>query len=140
MFPRPNRRLSAIQSHRCVRRRALDFDLVPVLAPAGVETAFLVEAAIGMGAEIVAQALQQVRWAPRAPQSVVIGKRRRESRRRHAVGDRQGKHTPPRALRPYDPLAEVIVEQEVGELWIAVIGFLDAIKEARAGDAPVLAR
>src|ERR1700733_9746198 len=95
--------------------RRLDFDLVPVLTPAGVETALLVETAIGVGAEIVAQALQQVRWTPRAPQPVVIGQRRRESRRRHAVGDRKAKHPPPRALRPRDALAEVVIEQEVRE-------------------------
>src|SRR5580698_4248923 len=97
MFPRRNPSLSARRSQRCVRRpapsgrprnratrpskaRALDFDLVSVLTPAGMKTAFPVEAAIGVGAEIVAQALQQIRWAARAPQPVIIGQRRRESR------------------------------------------------------------
>src|SRR3984957_15632501 len=99
MFPRRNLRLSARRSQRCVRRptpsgrsrngatrpskaRALVFDLVPVLTPAGMETAFPVEAAIGVGAEIVAEALQQVRWSARTSQPVIIGQRRRESRRR----------------------------------------------------------
>src|SRR5277367_879253 len=95
---------------RWVSPPTLDLDLVAVLAPAGMETAFHVEAAIGMSAKIVTQALQQVRWASRASQPVVIGQRRRESRRRHAVGDRQGQHTPPGALRPNDALPEVVVE------------------------------
>ena len=49
-----------------------------------MEDARLVEPAIGVGAEIVAQALKQISRTAGAPQSVEIGERRSEGGRRHA--------------------------------------------------------
>jgi hypothetical protein len=40
-----------------------NFDLIAVLAPAGMKDAFLVEATIGVSAEVVPQPLKKVSWA-----------------------------------------------------------------------------
>src|SRR6187397_1274163 len=53
-------------------------DFGAVLRPAGVEGAFLVHAPVGVGAEEVALALDQVRGTALAPVAVVVGQRGRE--------------------------------------------------------------
>ena len=63
------------------RLYGLTSDLFAVLGPAGVEAAGLVEPTIGVRAEIVAQALQQVRRAARARRD---RRNRRATRRRLA--------------------------------------------------------
>ena len=75
------------------RAPSADLDLGAVLRPAGVEHARPVEAAIGVGAEIVAQALQEVGGPAGAAEAVVIGEGRRKGRRRDAA-------LRPRARRP----------------------------------------
>src|SRR6266487_2813442 len=50
-----------------------DLHLPPILRPAGVEGARPVRAVIGVGAEEVPQALEQVGGAALAPQAVVVG-------------------------------------------------------------------
>ena len=69
-----------------------------VLGPARVEGALLVHAPVGVGAEEVALALDQVRRAALAPVAVVVGERGRERRHRDALLD--GARRSPCARRP----------------------------------------
>src|ERR1041384_1420493 len=75
-------------------------DFLAVLAPAGVERARRVEPAVGVGAEIVAQPLQQIGWPAGAAQPVIIAERGGEGGDRHPVLDRQGDDAAPGGLRP----------------------------------------
>src|SRR5271163_1747718 len=71
MAPRPSARTP--RHLAAVTTLFVNGDLRAVLSPAGVKDAFLVEPTVGVGAEIIAQALQEVSRAAAAPQAVVIG-------------------------------------------------------------------
>src|SRR5215469_5690977 len=74
-------------------------DLLPVLAPTGVERAVRIEPAVGVRTKIIAQPLQQICWPPRAAQPVIIAERGRKGRDRDAMPDGQRDDAAPRALR-----------------------------------------
>ena len=105
--------------------------------PVGVEElpARLVDALVGMGAEIVALGLEQVRREPRGAVAVVEGERRGEGRHGDAAAHRGGNNAPPGgfALREY--LAEVVVEHQIRQLLVAGKGVLDAAQEHAADNA-----
>ena len=92
--PRRQGRRAARLAARLPARRHLG----AVLAPPGVPVALGVGALVGVRAEEVAQALDQVRRAALAAVAVVVRQARRERRDRHAL---LGRHaSPPAARRP----------------------------------------
>ena len=106
--------------------------------PIGVEelAARLVHALVSVRAEEIALGLQQVgRQAPGAV-AVVKRQRRAERRRGHAVLDRLNDGAPPGSLIVRSAgLAEEVIEQQIAQLRVLVVGFLDLAQEAAADDA-----
>src|SRR5271166_5878306 len=108
------RRVSLIRRHfGLLQSASFDALLRTVLAPAGMEHARLVEAAIGMRAEVVAKALQQVRRSAGAAKAVVVGEGRGKGRRRNALLDRPRHDQPPCAIGARNGVAEAIGEQQI---------------------------
>ena len=103
--------------------------------PIAVENAFLVDAVVGVGAEIVALGLQQIGRQPLGAIAVVVGQGRGERRRGNAQLDGRRDHVPPGRLRLGDRLGEIRGQEQVFQLRIGVEGLLDAFQEHRADDA-----
>ena len=105
--------------------------------PVGVEklAARLVNALVGVRAKIIALRLQQIRWQVRTAVAVEKGQRGAERRNRDAAFDGGGNSRAPAFLAAFDFAAKIIVQQQVRELRIVVVGFLDFAEKARADDA-----
>jgi hypothetical protein len=88
-----------------------------------------------MRAEIVPLRLQQVRRQPPAAVAVEKRQRRVECRHWNAQLDGLHRHPPPGFLAALDHAAEVIVQQQVLQVWVLVEGLLDLPQEHRADDA-----
>ena len=95
-----------------------------------------VHAFVGVGAEVIALRLEQIRRQTRVAIAVEEGQRGAEGRHRNALLDRQGDDVAPTLLAALDLAPEVIVEQQIRELRILVVGLLDLAQEARPNDAP----
>ena len=116
-------------------RPSVGADLGAVLAPASVKDAGPVESAIGVRAEIVAQALQQVGGTSGAPEPVVIGERGRERRGWNAGGNGERNRLAPRAFPCDDGVSEMVGKQQGGKRRLALVGVHDAVEHASADDA-----
>src|SRR5260370_42685682 len=88
-----------------------------------------------MGAEIIAQALQEVGGAARGAQPVVIGERGGEGRHGDAALDREPDDAPPCRLRLDDRVVEIALEQQVWYERARLVGGADALQEPGADDA-----
>src|SRR5690606_9633756 len=106
-----------------------------VVGPGGVEAAGTVHPAIGVGAEVVALALDQGRRQPFGPQRVVVGQCRGETR----CGDTQsysgGHDRTPRVLGVLHGRAELAAGQQRGQCALRAVGGADVVEELRADDA-----
>src|SRR5438067_1452917 len=92
----------------------------------------LIDPLVSMGAEEVSLRLQQVcRQASRA-EPIVKRKRRGESRSWHAGLNRLNDATSPGGFVIVQHLAEEIGDQQIGELRILIVSFLNLAEEAAA--------
>jgi hypothetical protein len=96
----------------------------------------LVEALVGMGAEVVALGLQQVGRQARAAVAVEVGQGRAEAGIGMPIGRRPSRR--PRAARPAWALTmvrffEERVQQQVAQARIVVEGVLDLAEEDTSG-------
>src|SRR5229473_7527158 len=95
---------------------------------------WLIDSLEGVRAEEISLSLQQVRRQAGRAVSVVEGKRRGESGRRHTILNPVDDAPPPGGLVIVQRLAEEFVEQEIRQLRILVVRFLDLPQEAAADD------
>src|ERR1035438_6618564 len=95
----------------------------------------LVEALIGMRAEIVALGLEEVGREPLAAIRVIERQRGAKGRHRDALAGGQGDDLTPGALGILNGLAEERIEQQIREIRILVEAFLDLGEERAADDA-----
>src|SRR3981081_2436761 len=95
----------------------------------------LVDALVGVGAEEVSLCLQQICRQAGGAESVVERERRGESWCRHAGLNRLDDATAPGGFVIVQHLAEKIGDQQVGEVRILIISFLDLAQETAADDA-----
>src|SRR5579862_544582 len=105
--------------------------------PIGMEelAARFIDSLVGVGAEEISLGLQQVRRKPGRAESVVERERRGESRRRHAGLNRPDDAAAPGGFVIVQNLAEEIGNQQIGEMRILVVSFLDLAEEAASDDA-----
>ena len=82
------------------------------LGPQGVERARLVHALVGVGAEVVALALDEGGRQTLGTQAVEVGQRRGERRGRQTVDGGLGDHVAPGLLGVFDGVLEVRGEQQ----------------------------
>ena len=106
-----------------------------VAGPVGVEelAARLVDALVGVGAEVVALGLEQVGGQALGAVAVVEGERGGEGGRGHADLDGVDDGLAPACLVLVHSAREEIVEQQVGEVGILVEGGLDVAEEDGCG-------
>src|SRR5260221_2798596 len=116
-------------------QRPSHLDLAAILRPADMERALAIDAAIGMGAEIIAQALQQIGRTPRPPQPVEIGQRRSEGGNRNTTLHRQHPDLAPGRLGFHHRITEVILQQQPGRFRMRRIDLAQAVEGSRADDA-----
>ena len=103
--------------------------------PIAVKNAGLIGAIVGMGAEIIALGLQQIRRQVGRAVAVEIGQGRGERRRGNAQLDGRFDHVPPCRLGLFHGLREIRSQKQVFQLRIGVERFLDAFQKHRADDA-----
>src|SRR5919199_1263508 len=111
-------------------------DLPPLLSPTRVEVALSVHALVGVRAEVVAQALDQVCRQAFAPVAVVVSKRRREGGHRYPEPDGQRNDFPPGGLGAAWPVLKMGREHKFAGPRVLVVGILDGVKKARENDPP----
>src|SRR5665647_314621 len=95
----------------------------------------LVHALVSVRAEIIALRLEQVCRQNGAAVLVVERQRGAERGHRNSLLRRRRHDVAPAFLRALDFAPEIIVEQQVRELRIIIVGFLDLAEETRADDA-----
>ena len=95
--------------------------------------ALLVDAAVGVGAEVIALGLQQIGRQAGGAVAVVVGQRGRECRHGNAAADRRGHHVTPRALGLFHSPVEISRQEQIFQLRVGVEGLLDAFQEHGAG-------
>src|SRR5262245_42746213 len=88
-----------------------------------------------MGAEVVALGLEEVGGESLAAITIVGGQGGVHGRQGGAGGERRGGGAAPARLAAFDLAAEIRIEQEIGELRIAVERLLDLAEERTANDA-----
>src|SRR6185295_9957723 len=98
--------------------RSVRSHLSAVLGPARMDLALPVDAVVGVGAEVVAQALEEVRWPALAAVAVVMRERRREGGHGDATVHRFLDHAAPRVLGRGQGLFEEGREHEVLEVGV----------------------
>ena len=105
--------------------------------PVGVEglTARRVQPLIGMCAEVITLRLQKIRRQAIGGVAVKIAECCRHGRRGHAVLHSCRRDLAPRGDEFFHRLLEIRVEQEIRQLRILVIRFLDLAEKDRADDA-----
>ena len=105
--------------------------------PVGVEelSARAVGPFICVGSEIIPLGLQQVGGKPRGTVAVIVFKGRGKCRSGNAGSNGGGEYPPPAILGGSEFLAELRIEQDIGDVWILVESFLDLAEEDTADDA-----
>src|SRR5882724_11813275 len=105
--------------------------------PVGVEkfAARFVHPFVGVRAKIITLRLQQVRRQNGAAILIVKREGGAEGGNRNAFFRGGGDDVAPAFLRAFDFATKIIVEQQVSELGIVVVGFLDLAEETRTDDA-----
>src|SRR5581483_2526760 len=112
-------------------------DASAAAGPVGVEElpARLVYALVGVSTEEVALGLQEIRWKTASPVAVEEGECCGEGRHGNAELHALDDGTPPGALVLVDGRGEEVIEEEILELGIFVVGFLDLAEELAADNA-----
>src|SRR5262245_60946484 len=105
--------------------------------PVGVEklAARLIDALVGVRAEIVALRLQQIGGQPLAAIAIEVAERGAQTRRGNPALHRCNHDASPRRLTARNGFPEEGVEQQVDQPRIAVECLLDLAEEGRADDA-----
>src|SRR5260370_875982 len=106
-----------------------------VLRPQGVKDAVTVRTAVGVRAEVVAQALDEGGGQALGAQRVVVGQRGREAGDGDAEARGGGHHVAPGVLGAGQVLAELLVGQQRGQLGVGLVGGADPVQELGADDA-----
>src|SRR6516164_7660989 len=106
-----------------------------VLGPQRVEDAVTVRAAVGVRAEVVAQALDESGGQAFGAQRVVVGQGGREAGDGDAEADRGSHHVAPGVLCAGQVLAEFLVGQQGGQRGIGLVGGADTVQELGPDDA-----
>src|SRR5690606_11727164 len=99
--------------------------------PVGLEelTAWFVEALVGVRTEEVALGLQQVCRQTCSAETIEVSQGRGDSRCGNAVGNRRCRYTAPASLGCIHGRAEVLVQQQVGQLRVLDEGFFNVAQE-----------
>src|SRR5690348_17425593 len=100
-----------------------------------MKSAGAIDAMVGMRAEVVTKALDEVGWSALAPVAVVVSKRRREGRNRDALVDRGFDDPPPRRLSFGQRVLEEGVEHQARQARVFLERVLDHAEEPGADDA-----
>src|SRR5271166_1482130 len=106
-----------------------------VLCPQSVEGAVAVYPAVGVRAEVVAQALDEGGRHTFGPQGVVVGQGGGEAGDRDAEPGGGGDHAAPGILGGGEVLAELLVGQQRRQLRVGCVGGPDAVEERGPDDA-----
>src|SRR5262249_19100391 len=106
-----------------------------VARPSGVEASVSVDALVGVGAEIVAQTLDQGGGQAFAAQAVVISEGSGERGCRDGGGCGPGHDPPPAGGAVTQRAGEVGGDQQAGQGRVAIVSHTDAVEEARPDDA-----
>ena len=105
--------------------------------PIGMEelSSGFVDALVRVSAEIVALGLKQVGRQPLVPIAVIEDQCTADRRCGDALLDGRGDHSPPGALSLDHGAFEERVEQQVFQVALLIVGFLDLAEKGRANDA-----
>ncbi len=94
----------------------LSVDFALVFGPHGVEAAVLVHALVRVGAEVVAEPLDEGGRKAGTAQGIEVRERRRERRRRHAATDRETEDPPPALDAAFDGVREVRCDEQARQV------------------------
>ena len=103
--------------------------------PIAVERAWLVDALVGVGAEVIALGLQQVGRQPVLAVAVVIGKRRAKAGTGMPSCDGRRDHVPPGGCAFSTARVKYGASSRFSKLRVGVERFLDAIQKRGPNDA-----
>src|SRR5687768_17026187 len=94
-----------------------------------------VHALVGVGAEVIALRLEEVRRQPRRSVAVEVGQRAAEGRHGDAVPYRERHDLAPGVLARRQRPLEIGSEHQIHEAGVTAVGLGDLLEEARANDA-----